>query len=312
MRHEVIPAERSGLVKKSDRTRQRWSVSSRELSYYLFVLPAVLILVLVNLLPLFNSLFISLTDYSLMKPADWDFIGFRNYAKALTDQMVLNSLFNTVKFTLLATGLEFSIGLCIALLINRLNRLANLVLALLMLPMMLTPIIIGLQWRFLLNHTTGLVNYFLDAIGIGRFSFLADPKLALPAVILADVWQWTPFVILLLYSGLQALPREPFEAASIDGANEFEKFRYITLPALQNTILIVVLIRAMDALREYDKIFTMTYGGPGSATETMSFHIYLQGFKLFSTGYAAAISYLLLIITIVIIQLTWNVLRRGS
>lgn len=310
MRHEAIPAGQSGWGEKPDRAKQRWNISSRNLPYYLFILPAVLILLLVNLFPLFNSLFVSLTDYTLMKPDDWDFIGFRNYSKGLTDKMVWNSLLNTIKFTVSATAVEFVIGLCIALLLNRLNRLANLVLALLMFPMMLTPIIIGLQWRFLLNHTTGLVNYFLDVIGIGRFSFLADPRLALPAVILADVWQWTPFVILLLYSGLQALPQEPFEAASIDGANEFQKFRYITLPALQNTILIVVLIRAMDALREYDKIFTMTYGGPGSVTETMSFHIYLQGFKLFETGYAAAISYVLLIITIVVIQLTWNVLRR--
>ena len=137
--------------------------------------------------------------------------------------------------------------------------------------MMITPIIVGLLWRFMLNDQTGLVNYFLASIRIGRFAFLSTADSALLAIIVADLWQWTPFVILLLYSGLQALPKEPYEAAELDGATELQKFWHITLPALRNTMVICVLIRAMDAFREYDKVYTMTCGGPGSRRKQRAF-----------------------------------------
>ncbi len=287
--------------RKAKESRLQYELS-RHGVFYLMALPAFLILVVINIFPLIYSLFVSLTSYSLTKPDVWRFVGLQNFIKAVGDPMVQNAFFNTTKYTLGATLSEFLVGLGLALLLNRLRRLNNLLLALFMLPMMLTPVIVGLQWRFLFNHSTGLVNYLLDALGLGRIPFLANSGWALPSLIIADIWQWTPFVLLLIYSGLQALPEEPYEAASIDGASEFQKFRYITLPSLQNTILIVLLIRGMDALREYDKVFTMTYGGPGSATETASFHIYLQGFKHFNTGYASAVSYLLLIVTVFIIQ----------
>jgi multiple sugar transport system permease protein len=224
--------------------------------------------------------------------------------------MFLNSLRVTAVFTVTAVGAEFVLGLLIAVILNRLRRMGHVLLPFLLLPMMTTPIIVGLLWRFMLNDRTGLVNYFLDAVGIGRFSFLAHPRLALGSIIVADVWQWTPFVILLLYSGLQALPAESYEAAEVDGASRLQMFRYITIPYLRNTILITLLIRGIDAFREYDKVYTMTYGGPGSSTETASFYIYRQAFVFFNTGLASALSLILLVVTIVVVQNSITRLRR--
>lgn len=296
----VRPAPRKRMTALKNRT------------FYLLALPAFLILLAMNIFPLIYSLGVSLTNYSLANPDRWRFIGLENYSHAVQDPMVLNAFLNTAKFTVGAVIIEFLLGFGVALLLNRLTRFGNLILALLMPPMMLTPVIVGLQWRFLFNFNTGLVNYLLEGVGVGRFPFLAKDTWALLAIIFADVWQWTPYVILLIYSGLKSLPSEPYEAAAIDGASEVQMFRFITLPYLRNTMVIVLLIRGMDALREYDKIFTMTYGGPGSATETATFNIYLRAFKFFETGYASAVSYILLILTLVIIQWAMPKLRQSK
>jgi multiple sugar transport system permease protein len=271
-------------------------------TFRLLVLPATVILLLVNTFPLLYSCYISFTNHSLATPEATLFVGFNNFIQAFKDPMFLNALLVTVKFTLGSVASEFSLGLLIAVLLSRLNKGASLVLGLFLLPMMITPIIVGLLWRFMLNGETGLLNYFLALAGIGRFPFLATATSALLAIVVADVWQWTPFVILLLYSGIQALPREPYEAAELDGATGFQKFLYITMPALRNTMVICVLIRAMDAFREYDKVYTMTYGGPGSSTETASFYIYRQGFVFFNTGFSSALSLIMLVLTIIVVQ----------
>jgi multiple sugar transport system permease protein len=275
----------------------------------MLVLPAALILLVVNTFPLLYSCCISLTNYSLSNPDTFSLVGLSNFVQAFKDPMFLNSLGMTIKFTAGSVFTEFLLGLLVALLLNRLNRHANLVLGVFLLPMMITPIIVGLLWRFMLNDQTGLVNYFLAAIGIGRFPFLSNANSALLSIILADLWQWTPFVILLLYSGLQALPKDPYEAAAIDGASGFQKFWHITFPAMRNTMLICVLIRGMDAFREYDKVYTMTYGGPGSTTESASFYIYRQGFVFFNTGFSTALSLIMLAITIIIVQTSVEKLR---
>ncbi len=279
-------------------TRQTYNSKA----YYLLVLPATFILLLVNTFPLLYSCFISFTNYSLSDPDTYAFIGFNNFIQAVKDPMFLNSLLMTIKFTSGSVLVEFLLGLLIAVLLNRLTRHANLILGVFLLPMMITPIIVGLLWRFMLNDQTGLVNYFLANVGVGRFPFLSSANTALLSIMLADLWQWTPFVILLLYSGLQALPKDPYEAAALDGASGVQKFWHITLPAMRNTILICVLIRGMDAFREYDKIYTMTYGGPGSSTESASFYIYRQGFVFFNTGFSTALSLIMLALTIMVVQ----------
>jgi multiple sugar transport system permease protein len=282
---------------------KRRIVFRKNLYFYMLTLPTVLILFGMTIYPLIYSFTISMTKYNLSSFSEKQvFIGLSNYAQLFADQFFGVSFWNTIKYVFGAVVIEFIIGFGIALLLFRLKRFGKPLLTLFLLPMMLTPIIVGLMWRFMFNYDVGLVNYIIELIGFQRFPFLAEKSTSLLSIILVDAWQWTPFVILLLYSGLQTVPIESFEAAKIDGASELQLIRYITLPALKHTIFICLLIRGMDALREYDKVYTMTYGGPGNATETVSFYIYRQGFKFFNIGYAAAGSYLLLILTIGVAQ----------
>lgn len=278
--------------------------------FYALILPALFILVAMNVYPLIYSLGVSFTEYDLSNfSAEPRGVWLENYGTLFRDALYLSSLVNTGLFVVGAVAVEFLFGLIVALLLYRFSRVGRVLLAIFLLPMMLTPIIVGIMWRLLLNYDVGLVNFFIELVGFHRFPLLANPSTALMAIILVDAWQWTPFMVLLLYSGLQSLPQEPLEAARIDGASSWQTFRFVTLPALRNTIAISVLIRSMDAIREYDKIYTMTYGGPGNATETVSFYIYRQGFKFFDMGYAAAGSYILLIITIISAQVLLARLR---
>jgi len=247
----------------------------KNLYFYILALPTLLILFCMTIYPLIYSLTVSLTNYNLTNfSAKTLFVGLSNYARLFSDQFFIGSFWNTIKYVFGTVVIEFLVGFGIALLLFRLRHFGKPLLTIFLLPMMLTPIIVGLMWRFMFNYDVGLVNYFLEFFGLRRFPFLADKSTSLLSIILVDAWQWTPFVILLLYSGLQSVPLEFFEAAKIDGASELQIVRYITLPVLRHTIFICLLIRGMDALREYDKVYTMTYGGPGTATETFSFYIY--------------------------------------
>jgi multiple sugar transport system permease protein len=283
----------------------------RERHFYYLIIPTMVVLVLMNVYPLLYSLFISLTNFSLTNPSKAGFIGFRNYGHLFRDPFFYNALANTGKFVALSLVAEFFLGFFISLLLYYLRGLGRVFFTIFLLPMMLTPIIVGLMWRFMMNYDVGLVNYIVSLLGLPRFPFLANRSSALFAVILVDVWQWTPFIILLIYSSMQGIPLEPFEAARIDGASELQVIRFIILPSLRNAAFLCLLIRGMDAIREYDKIFTMTAGGPGNATETFSFYIYRQGFKLFDLGYAASASYILLIITTVLAQILLGRLRKA-
>jgi multiple sugar transport system permease protein len=280
--------------------------------YYLLLVPTIVLFLLVNIYPLLYSVFISFTSYSLSRPFDpVRFVWFENYRRLLSDPMFLQAFVRTFVYVVVTVSIEFLFGLSIALILNREGAFGRALLTVFLMPIMLTPIIIGLMWRFMFNYDVGLVNYFLTVIGLNRFPFLAHDMVSMFAVIMVDVWQWTPFVLLFIYSGLQSLPLEFFEAAKIDGASSHQIFWYITLPSLKNTIFISLLIRGMDAIREYDKIFTMTYGGPGTHTETISFYIYRQGFKIFDTSYASAASLVLLVVTIVVTQFVVNRYRKG-
>jgi multiple sugar transport system permease protein len=168
--------------------------------------------------------------------------------------------------------------------------------------MMLPPVVAGVVWRLMLNSNFGAVNGTLKQIGINTdaLTWTASPKLAMASVIAADVWQWTPFIFLILLAGLQAIPQEPYEAALIDGASAWQTFRHVTLPLLKPAILIALLLRTMDLLRVFDQIFILTEGGPGFATETASLYIYRTAFRFSNFGYAAAMSFVLLAITNVI------------
>jgi multiple sugar transport system permease protein len=280
--------------------------------YYLLLVPTIALFLMINIYPLLYSVVISFTSYSLSRPfIPVRFVWFENYQRLFTDPMFLQAFVRTFVYVAIVVSVEFLLGLSISLVLNREGSFGRVLLTIFLMPIMLTPIIIGLMWRFMFNYDVGLVNYFLSVAGLNRFPFLAHDVVSMLSIIMVDVWQWTPFVLLFIYSGLQSLPLEFFEAARIDGASSVQIFWYITLPSLKNTIFISLLIRGMDAIREYDKVFTMTYGGPGTHTETISFYIYRQGFKIFDTAYASAASLILLVVTVAVTQFVVNRYRKG-
>jgi len=216
-----------------------------------------------------------------------------------SDQFFLSALLHTFFYAAIALTIEFFIGLGLALLLNEKMRGRNAFRALFLLPMMLPPVVVGVVWRLMLNSNFGALNGTLKGFGVNTeaLTWTASPKLAMASVIMADVWQWTPFMFLILLAGLQAIPQEPYEAALIDGSNAWRTFRHVTLPLLKPAILIALLLRTMDLLRVFDHIFILTEGGPGFATETLSLYIYRTAFRFSNFGYAAAMSFVLLLIT---------------
>ncbi len=232
----------------------------------------------------------------------------------IDDPNFYNSLRVTVIFVGAAVGIEFVLGFILALLINREFSGGRVISAFLVTPMMMTPVVAGLMWRMFYHPEFGVLNYVLHVFRVGDkpLEWIADPNLALWSILIVDIWQWTPFVFLIMLSGLRALPKEPFESAVVDGASSWQMFRYITVPLLQPAIVVAVLIRCIDAFRIFDKVFVLTMGGPGSTTEVLSLYTYLTGFRYLSTGYAAALSYILLIIIVVISTFFIRVVVRSK
>jgi multiple sugar transport system permease protein len=265
---------------------------------YLMVTPAVAVLLALSIYPLIYSITISL-QRETATGIRW---GLGNFTRLASDNFFLTAMAHTFVYSVAALTCEFLLGLGLALLLNKQIRGRGLFRAALLVPMMLPAVVAGVVWRLLLNPSFGAINGTLKQIGVNTESltWTASPRLAMLSVIAVDVWQWTPFVFLVLLAGLQAIPQEPYEAALIDGSSRWQTFRHVTLPLLKPAILIVLLLRTMDLLRVFDQIFILTEGGPGFATETISLYIYRTAFRFFDFGYAAAMSFVLLALTNVI------------
>lgn len=273
---------------------------------YLLLAPAVAILLLLSVYPLVYAVIVSLQSTS----GEWT-LG--NFTRLLEDRFFRVSLMQTLIIAAGALGGEFVIGLSLALLLDSQIRARNLIRVMLLIPMMLPPVVAAVTWRLIFNPNFGLINGMLAGWGVdtSRLTWLGSPSLALLSVILVDVWEWTPFMFLILLAGLQAIPREPYEAAMIDGATSWQTFRHITLPLLKPAILVALLLRTMDLLRIFDQIFILTQGGPGFATETVSLYIYKTAFRFFDFGYASAMSFVLLVMVNLIGVGYIRLLRRG-
>ena len=176
----------------------------------------------------------------------------------------------------------------------------------------MTPVVVGIIWRLMYNPDLGMLNYFLSWFGFSPVNWTGMPGTALPSVMMADIWEWTPFVALILLAGLQSLPREPYEAALVDGASSWQTFCYITFPLLSPAMLVVLLIRVMDSFKTFDLIFVLTQGGPGMSTEILNYYTYRYGFKFFHLGYASALSWVLLVVVTIICMILIRILQsRG-
>src|SRR4029453_4006066 len=262
---------------------------------YLFLAPAVLVLLALTIYPLFYSVTVSLQTES----ANGSQFSLANFERLIADNFFFSAMAHTFVYAASALICEFLLGLGLALLLNSQIRGRSLFRATLLVPMMLPAVVVGVVWRLMLNPNFGAINGTLKGFGFStdNLTWTASPRLALLSVVLVDVWQWTPFVFLVLLAGLQAIPQEPYEAARVDGSSAWQTFRYVTLPLLKPAILIALLLRTMDLLRVFDQIFILTEGGPGFATETISLYIYRTAFRFFDFGYAAAMSFVLLLLT---------------
>jgi multiple sugar transport system permease protein len=276
----------------------------------LMVLPLIVILGAIFLYPVLFTARISLQDYRLNALADVRFIGLDHYISLLSNATFLTAMRNTAVFVVVAVGLELIIGLSLALLVHRQVRLRNVTRSILLAPMFVTPIAVGLMFRFLLNQQLGLIPPMLAAVGIEIDFF--GPRLALLSLAFIDVWQWTPLIFLMMLAGLESLPKQPFEAARVDGASAWFTFRRVTLPMLRPAIVVAVVIRTLDALRVFEYVFAITRGGPGEATETIQFLIYRVGFQFFRLGEAAAMAYVLVAVVLLLVAFLVRLNRRPA
>jgi multiple sugar transport system permease protein len=277
-----------------------------------FLLPGLVFLFVIDLLPLLYSGWVSFYNWWLIRPRDVRFVGLANYVRLAGDAEFARAVVVTPLFTVGAVLVEFVAGLALALLFAQPFRFLRSIRVLLLLPLFVVPVVGATMWRVIFHPEVGVLNYYLAAIGLGRPPWLSDPTLALVSITLVDAWRTIPFMFLVMYAGIEVLPAELFEAAAVDGASRWQRFRHITVPLLTYIMLLAVLIRGMDAFREFDIIFVLTGGGPGTATQTLQMLNY-HAFGLGHMGQANAIGMVTLaLVAVMCFVLLRTVLRPGG
>lgn len=276
------------------------------------VIPAIVGIWLVVGFPLLYAFYISLHNYILSQGGIQEFNP-GNYPQIFKDSLLVGATRNTIILTLSVVILEILIGFGLALLLNN-KRLKgrDIYLLILLIPMLMPPITVGTIWRMLLHPELGIINYALSVIGMPQPAWLGDPRLAMITIIIVDIWHETSFILLILLAGLTSLPDELYEAAMIDGANNRQQFRFLTVPLMMPTILVAVLIRMIAALKTYDLVYILTRGGPGISTETISYYIYRVAFVFLDMGKSAAMSFLLLMVIVGLTLILMRVMRTSE
>lgn len=268
----------------------------------LFSIPGILYFLIIIVVPIITTVAYSFQRFIYTKPTeDIKWIGFENYIKIFSDPYFWSSLKNTFIFLIAGVFLELILGLILALAINEVSRRNNIINSIILLPSITAPIVIGLIFRFIYSNEFGIGSFLLEKIGLFKeISLLGNSSTSLAAIISADVWQWTPFIAIILLSGLIGLPIEPFEAAKIDGANYFGILTKITLPLLKPVIRIALLLRIVDIIKEFDKIYVMTNGGPGNSSEILNFTAFRVNYVTFNMGLGSAYVIIILILIIIL------------
>lgn len=276
-----------------------------------FFTPALCYILLIVIYPLCYALWASFTDLRLTSPR-YDFVWLDTYRNALGSEVFWDSLRVTAIFLITAVALEFVLGLLLALSFRRLKSSHPVMRALLLLPMMVTPVSVGIVWKLMLNSEFGILTWLTDALGLGRVLWLSEPSLALISVIIMDVWQWTPFMFLVLLAGLESLPREPFESAEVDGASWWQTLTLVTLPMLRRVSTVAIVFRLMFAIATFDSVFVLTKGGPARATDIITLFIHREGFVNLNISFASAVSFLLLIVVLAVVTLLFRRSLTGA
>jgi multiple sugar transport system permease protein len=270
---------------------------------FLLLAPAMLVLLVVNIYPFLYALYISAHTFTLGRPTPPRYIGLSNYTDLLTDDRFINALWVSFKFVGTAVTVEFLLGLTLAFMFNGRPRELATFRKISILPIMVMPLASGLVWFYILNENFGVMNWFAVLLGaLHRVPFLTDGTLAILSIALADAWQWTPFVMLVMFAALQSIPEYVYEAAAMDGLSRWQTFWRVTLPLLKPAIWVVLILRIVDAFRMIELIYLMTRGGPGGATETLSWYIYSTGFLDQDLGSAAAQAVVMIIVVSIVAQ----------
>ena len=283
---------------------RKWSV--------IFLIPSGLFLIFAYIYPMLYSLYMSFFSYSMLIPGTKPvFNGLSNYISIFTNPSFINSLKITFIFSLVAIFFEFIIGILLAVLLSANLRLTGLYRVLMLIPLMMAPVIVGILWRNLFHSTYGVVNYFLGFFNISPQSWLGNASQALPVVISAEIWQQLPVFTFILAAGITSVPNQLYKAALVDGCGRWKIFWNITLPLIKPAMIVAFLLRIIDTLRIFDVAYTMTQGGPGTATKFLSLQIHETGLKFFDIGKASAQSWFFLIIVFIIALYFLRLILRG-
>ncbi len=294
----------SANVPSGSRSAQR---AGEKWAPWILLAPALVIMNLVGIYPLLHSLYVSFTGLRPTNPTSpQGWVGLDNYLRALSDGQFWHAVAMTGLFTAASVSLSLILAIAMALLFNR--KLPGFVVmrSLIMIPMLITPVAVGLTWRIMMMPELGVLNYLLGLVGVEPLLWASSRQTAMVSMILVDVWQWTPFMFIIIFAGLKSLPQSPFESASIDGAGPVTTFFQVTLPMLKPVIVIATLLRMLDAIRTYDTVYIVTQGGPDFATDLISIYLQRVNFRFFDLGYGAAASWLILIFVLVAVLIYVN------
>ena len=270
------------------------------LTPYAFVTPAVILMGAGLVYPVVMAFYLAFLDWEIGRPfSQAEAVGLSNFVRMVQDEQVWEVLWVTMRFGFWTITLEMALGIALALMLEKPIRGASIFRTIFILPLMVSPVVVGLIWRYLYDARIGWINYYLNAwFGIEPLVWLGDPQLAFMAIVITDIWQWTPFIFIIIIAGLQALPSEVIEASEIDGANWWQQIFLVKLPMIQSIIVIALLMRIIDVFRGLEVMLIMTGGGPGRSTELLSLHIYNRAFETQQLGYASAISVLLIFVVL--------------
>ncbi|WP_321340664.1 sugar ABC transporter permease [Breoghania sp.] len=286
------------------------ALDRRRRTGWAFAAPGLSALAITMGFPLVYALLISVSSMTLLKPHLSPFTGFSNFMQIMSEDLFWHSLFLTVRYSVATVIGEFVVGLAIALMLQRTLKMKPVYFAILTLPMAMSPVAVALIWRMLLQPNLGIVNQMLTGMGLPAVDWLGNSSIALSTMVGIDIWQQTSFVVLLLSAGLASLPKDPYEAAEVDGATAFQQFWYITLPLLRPISAIAIIIQLINEFRTYDLIYVLTKGGPGVSTELLSFFAYKRAFQGLSLNEGNAAAFILLLIVLAITVVFFFMLER--
>ena len=273
-------------------------------TFRFFSTPALFLIIVIMILPMFFSIYIMFHDVNLLEGGNFVWAGLGNFKKFFQDERALNSLWVTAKYLVGVLSIETIVGLLISFFLDRKFFGKPVVRALIIIPMFMTPMVSGLIWRAFFDTNNGLVNWILSLFKVPMIDWLGSVDTALVSLMITDMWQWTPFMVLLIMASLDCVPTDQIEAAMIDGAREGQIIRHIKFPFILPTTLIAVVMRAIDAVKLFDTVYVMTKGGPGSATEMVNMYSYIIAFQHFRIGYATTISFIFtMIVTILLTKM---------